>query len=441
MPFSNGIYTLPPGSVVVTGTVISSTVQNTMTADLATALSSCLLKDGSQTVTNNVPFAGFKLTGIGAAAARTDAASIATIQDGTGVYVGTVGGTADAILLTPSPVITAYVAGQEFSFVVGSSNTTATTVNINAVGVKSITKQGATALVAGDLASGALVAIEYDGTQFQLKNPRTSSSGGGALTITSRSTNTILGVNDLGALFQFTSTFTQTFTAAATLGSGWYIDLQNIGTGIITLDANGSETFNTPGGARTTINVYPGEGFRVVCNATGFDLVGRNNRVLLGFAAAVSTSFDCETGFTDTELSRIDIQWNDIVVGGGGGAVGMRVRKSGAYITTSTYDSGIAEAAAAGYVSVTAQAFGFIGRVNTTTAQNGELKIGRPTIASNTHMMIFDSACPGEATSPANVRAMGGIFESTNAAIAGVRIIATTGTISAGYIAYYGNRA
>lgn len=83
-------------------------------------------------------------------------------------YVATVGGTADVITLTPSTAITAYTAGQLFSFISSGANTGAVTVNISSLGAKSITKNGATALVSGDIPSGALVIIHYDGTRFQL---------------------------------------------------------------------------------------------------------------------------------------------------------------------------------------------------------------------------------------------------------------------------------
>lgn len=112
----------------------------------------------------------FQINNLAAATARGDAASIATIQDGTGVYVATVDGTADVITLTPSPAIAAYVAGQRFDFLASGPNTTAVTVAISGLAAKAVTKFGSTALVANEIASGACVTIEYDGTRFQLKN-------------------------------------------------------------------------------------------------------------------------------------------------------------------------------------------------------------------------------------------------------------------------------
>ena len=169
----------PPASdfPAVTGTAIDSTKYNNVINDIATALTGSLACNGESVITANFAMGAYKITGLGAATARTDAASLANVQDGTGVYVGTVGGTADAITLTVSPAITSYAAGQEFRFIAGGANTTATTVNVSAVGVKSVTKFGSTALVAGDIASGALVTIKYDGTRFQLETPTAVAAG------------------------------------------------------------------------------------------------------------------------------------------------------------------------------------------------------------------------------------------------------------------------
>lgn len=64
-----GTYSLPTGQPVVTGTTISSTVFNTLTADLANALTTSIASDGQTTPTANLPMGGFKLTGLSAGAA------------------------------------------------------------------------------------------------------------------------------------------------------------------------------------------------------------------------------------------------------------------------------------------------------------------------------------------------------------------------------------
>src|SRR3990167_1843832 len=126
--------------------------------------------------TADVAAGGFKITGLGAGTARTDTASLATIQDGTGVYVGTVAGTANAITLTPSPAITAYAAGQKFSFIVAATNTGAATVAISGLTAKTI-HNGVLALVGGELRIGDLVTIQYDGSEFQVLNYRKGLDG------------------------------------------------------------------------------------------------------------------------------------------------------------------------------------------------------------------------------------------------------------------------
>lgn len=69
MPFSAGQYSLPAGNPVVTASAISSTWANNTLSDISTALSTCILKDGTQIITANIPLAGFKLTGLGAGSA------------------------------------------------------------------------------------------------------------------------------------------------------------------------------------------------------------------------------------------------------------------------------------------------------------------------------------------------------------------------------------
>lgn len=57
------------GQPVVASTLISASVFNAFTADVATGLSTTICKDGQTTITANIPFAGFRLTGLGAGSA------------------------------------------------------------------------------------------------------------------------------------------------------------------------------------------------------------------------------------------------------------------------------------------------------------------------------------------------------------------------------------
>jgi len=72
------------GQPVVTGTTISSTVFNALTADLGNGLTNTLTKDGQSTPTNNIKMGGYKLTGVGQATVSGDALAYglnATIND------------------------------------------------------------------------------------------------------------------------------------------------------------------------------------------------------------------------------------------------------------------------------------------------------------------------------------------------------------------------
>lgn len=67
----------------------------------------------------------------------------------------------------------AYATRQRFAFIAGSTNTGAATININALGAKTIKKNAGGALAdveAGDITSGRPYDIMYDGTYFVLLN-------------------------------------------------------------------------------------------------------------------------------------------------------------------------------------------------------------------------------------------------------------------------------
>lgn len=74
----------------------------------------------------------------------------------------------DTYTATLSPAITAYVVGQKFQILFTNANTGAATLNLNALGTKAITKNGSTALAAGDISAGQILVLGYDGTNLQI---------------------------------------------------------------------------------------------------------------------------------------------------------------------------------------------------------------------------------------------------------------------------------
>ena len=85
----------------------------------------------------------------------------------------TVAGT-NALTGLAVPPLEGYTAGAQYSFIAQNTNTAAVTLDIDSLGVKDVTKFGATALSAGDIIGGAMTLVEYDGTRFQLLNPANS---------------------------------------------------------------------------------------------------------------------------------------------------------------------------------------------------------------------------------------------------------------------------
>ena len=156
------------GQPVITGTTISSTTFNSLTADLATGLTTALTKDGQSTPTANIGMGAFKITNLAAGTVASDAARLDQVQGGAATFI-TVTGT-DTLTGTVSPALSAYATGNQFSFLVANTNTGAVTINVDGIGTKAITRTGTTALVAGDMVAGQAVEIIYDGTRFQLVN-------------------------------------------------------------------------------------------------------------------------------------------------------------------------------------------------------------------------------------------------------------------------------
>ena len=165
----SGVFTInTAGQPVITGTTISSTTFNSLTADLATGLTTALTKDGQSTPTANIGMGAFKITNLAAGTVASDAARLDQVQGGAATFI-TVTGT-DTLTGTVVPALSAYATGNQFSFLVANTNTGAVTINVDGIGSKAITRTGTTPLVAGDMVAGQAVEIIYDGTRFQLVN-------------------------------------------------------------------------------------------------------------------------------------------------------------------------------------------------------------------------------------------------------------------------------
>lgn len=80
-------------------------------------------------------------------------------------------GAANAYVATYTPVIGAYTTGLRLTFVSNFANTGASTLNVNGLGPKNLFRGGA-ALASGAIANNVFVSVIYDGTRFQVIEPK-----------------------------------------------------------------------------------------------------------------------------------------------------------------------------------------------------------------------------------------------------------------------------
>jgi hypothetical protein len=73
MPRVGGIYTLPVGNPVTTGTTITSNWANTTLTDIGTTLTNSIATDGQTSMVANLPMGNNKITGLANGTASTDA--------------------------------------------------------------------------------------------------------------------------------------------------------------------------------------------------------------------------------------------------------------------------------------------------------------------------------------------------------------------------------
>lgn len=100
-------------------------------------------------------------------------------------------GAANAYTLTPTVALGAYVTGERYSFRASFTNSGAATLNISALGAKTIKKMttsGKSDVSSGEIQNGAPVTVEYDGTDLVLCTPIPSAVSLGANTFTADQT-------------------------------------------------------------------------------------------------------------------------------------------------------------------------------------------------------------------------------------------------------------
>jgi hypothetical protein len=94
--------------------------------------------------------------------------SKATHQAGTALLCAASSGSGTTYTCAMSPTLTAYTRGMVLYFLIDTTSTSTTpTLNVDTLGAKTLVNHLGGALSAGDLVSGTLIPIWYDGTNFR----------------------------------------------------------------------------------------------------------------------------------------------------------------------------------------------------------------------------------------------------------------------------------
>lgn len=152
------------------GVDIIASDHDTHDQDMADGINSCLKKDGGNTATAHLPMGGFYHSNVGAAAGPLNYTRFDDHVAQKGIWAPTVGGTANAITLTTGYNLTSYVAGQRFTFIPTATSSSTATINVDGNGTKNVYTAAGQALTSGEIITGIMCTVVYDGTQFILQS-------------------------------------------------------------------------------------------------------------------------------------------------------------------------------------------------------------------------------------------------------------------------------
>jgi hypothetical protein len=232
-----------------------------------------------------------------------------------------------------APVVAAYAAGQMFYFVATGDNTGAVTLNIDSLGAKAVTRDGSVALAAGDIKSGEVVVVVYDGTRFQVVSQLNSAGDARFANVSIASSLYVGGVST----FVGNAGFSANVSIASALSVGGVAAI----TGATTI--GGNLTLN--GGTANGVLYLNGSKVATSGSALTFtgSVLGVNNS---GDSDFKLTTTNTGSGSTDGLLLRINSTgseaylWNwepsSVLIFGANAAEQMRLTSTGLGIGTSS---------------------------------------------------------------------------------------------------------
>lgn len=345
----SGTYTLP-GAALANGGTVSATEHNQFRDDVATALNLCVLKDGQQTITANLPMNSKKLTGLAAGTTAGDSVRFEQLPNlaTPGPIGGTTPSTGAFTTLTTTSTINGLTVGKgggsvATNTVVGASalNANTTGANNTAVGYRALysTTTGASNTAVGyyagngnaggtyntyvGLSAGQAANGDYNtsiGTQsgYNITGTRNTMLGFDAgFYVTSGSRNTLVGaantINE-GPGYYITTGTANTILGAYTGNQGG-LDIRTANNYIVLSDGDGNPRAYSDSNGYFNINskqlnLYPGA-------STNLEFVNRNGSGMSFFVnnASVTASLSVTGVWTNASDARLKKNIRDIEYG------------------------------------------------------------------------------------------------------------------------------
>ena len=151
---------------------IDADLMDAQQRDIADAIEATLNRNGENQMAADLHMGtSYHLTNMAAGSAATDSITMRQVADNSVLYGGTTGGSSNAYTLTDAVMSSSPTAGMRLLLIANHTNNGATTFNLNSSGAVAVVRRnGATALSGGEIVSGDLFEIVYDGTSWVLVN-------------------------------------------------------------------------------------------------------------------------------------------------------------------------------------------------------------------------------------------------------------------------------